>query len=204
MRSITLLQILLRAWNYDNRDKRDVSKHTFERLVAEKRGGNERGNGRCGRPNWKSRRGEEGKGEIGSLLRLRVDRWRGLFPTTTLFHRYCGVARVLMRYTIAWRLLNKKYESKMAAFAAIRHREAWFVPNLALKVALLSLSLSQPLQDPRNRNPRREISRDRLMQFGGFERILETRKRENRSILFGNGGSKASGRIRWRRGEITV
>lgn len=64
---------------------------------------------------------KEGKNRLGCDYGLTGGGGR----STTLFHR----RRVLMRYTIACRLLNKKYESKMAAFAAIRHREAWFVPN---------------------------------------------------------------------------
>ena len=43
----------------------------------------------------------------------------------------------------------------------------------------LFLSLSQPFQDPRNRNPDREISRDCLMQFGGFEFLKEEERRES-------------------------
>ena len=66
----------------------------------------------------------EGSRKKNSSVMITGYRWRGLFLTTTLFYRYCGVAGVLMRYTIACWLLNKKYESKMAAFAAIRHREA--------------------------------------------------------------------------------
>lgn len=77
--------------------------------------------------NWKRRRssghtgkeGGEGAGRKIARLWLRVTGWRGsLRPrppfTDATARRSC---RVLMRYTIAWWLLNKKYESKMAAFA---------------------------------------------------------------------------------------
>lgn len=85
-----------------------------------------------------------------SLVMITGYRWRGLFLTTTLFYRYCGVAGVLMRYTIACWLLNKKYESKMAAFAAIRHREAWFVPKPWLKIAFPRFRrATKPLPDLR-------------------------------------------------------
>lgn len=68
----------------------------------------------------------------------------------------------------------------------------------------LFLSLSQPFQDPRNRNPDREISRDCLMQFGGFEFLKRGKKRIVR-FFFGNGGLKASGRIRgFEKREIIV
>lgn len=69
----------------------------------------------------------------------------------------------------------------------------------------LFLSLSQPFQDPRNRNPDREISRDCLMQFGGFEFLKRGKKGGIVRFLFGNGGSKASGRIRgFEKREIIV
>lgn len=86
-------------------------------------GGNWKLAGTKRRPRY-SLRAERGSRKKNSSVMITGYRWRGLFLTTTLFYRYCGVAGVLMRHTIACWLLNKKYESKMAAFAAIRHREA--------------------------------------------------------------------------------
>lgn len=83
------------------------------------------------REGWREKKREkESAGRKIARLWLRVTGWRGSprpRPSfTATARRSC---RVLMRYTIAWWLLNKKYESKMAAFAAIRHWEAWFVPK---------------------------------------------------------------------------
>ena len=107
-------------------------------------------------------------------------RWRGLFLTTTLFYRYCGVAGVLMRYTIACWLLNKKYESKMAAFAAIRHREAWFVPKRWLKIA--PFAPLPPAADFAALN--RNRSRDLRVNFrAAFRRLMHRLPIHHRWIL---------------------
>lgn len=108
-------------------------------------------------------------------------RWRGLFLTTTLFYRYCGVAGVLMRYTIACWLLNKKYESKMAAFAAIRHREAWFVPKRWLKIAPSSPSLFLPADSAAlNKNRSRDL---RVNFRAAFRRLMHRLPIHHRWIL---------------------